>query len=428
MNIEVLNSMNNSNVSVFKDKKSNIIYLSYYIFDEKKQANVRKKKSTKLEYTAKNLKYVEEKIIPSLFALKEQGKGILAHNRVNVENVEVFVEELIKELEKDKVSRRAYTTQDYKRSLELYFLKYFKNYKIRDITADKVQNFFLDLNTLTGKRKANLRVPINMLFKKAIRMGIISENPLDAVDNNLFRDKRTKETHHLSLGYKKQLIEEDNAIDPFNEAEIKLILKTAEGKAKNFFGLLFFTGMRPSELIYLEWKNVDLENKFIVIEGAITGKQTKEEETKTKTYSSHRVVLLSDVAVSYFQEQAKKTLKFKSKVFLNQYNKPYTSHAIFRDNYWKKLFDMGRKQVENGIERKTERKANGLNIRYRELYNLRHSFASINLSLNRLPLLLISKQLGHSSAEVTLKKYSAFVAEDDSIILNLLNKSAESFL
>ena len=53
---------------------------------------------------------------------------------------------------------------------------------------------------------------------------------------------------------------------------------------------------------------------------------------------------------------------------------------------------------------------------------------SINLSLNRLPLLLISKQLGHSSAEVTLKKYSAFVAEDDSIILNLLNKSAESFL
>lgn len=38
--------------------------------------------------------------------------------------------------------------------------------------------------------------------------------------------------------------------------------------------------MRPSELIYLDWKNVDLENKFLIVEGAITGKQTKDEETK----------------------------------------------------------------------------------------------------------------------------------------------------
>ena len=49
--------MNNvSNITIFKDNKSNIIYLNYYIFDEEKQANVRKKKSTKLEYNAKNLK------------------------------------------------------------------------------------------------------------------------------------------------------------------------------------------------------------------------------------------------------------------------------------------------------------------------------------------------------------------------------------
>lgn len=105
--------MNNvSNITIFKDNKSNIIYLSYYIFDEEKQANVRKKKSTKLEYNAKNLKYVEEKVIPSLLVAKEKGKGILAHNRVNVEKVDVFVKELMKELEKDQDSRRVYTTKD----------------------------------------------------------------------------------------------------------------------------------------------------------------------------------------------------------------------------------------------------------------------------------------------------------------------------
>lgn len=415
------------NISVYEDKKSNIIYLSYYIFDSEKQKEVRKKKSTKLAYNSKNLKYVEDKIIPALLVQKEQGKGILAHNRVNIEKVDIFVEELFKELEKDNTSRRSYTVKDYKRSLELYFLVYFKDYYIRDITSDKLQNFFLDLK-LSAKRKSNLRVPINFLFKKAIRMNLISENPLNGVDSSLFKDRRVKETHHLSLDQKKQVIEEDRKIDPFNEEEIKKILKASTGKARNFFAILFFTGMRPSELVYLEWKNVDLENRFIVIEGAITGKQTKDEETKTKTYSSHRIVYLSDLAVFYFKEQLKETGIYESKVFLNQYKEPYTSHSIFRDNYWKKLFDMGRKQVENGIERKTERVLNNLNIRYRELYNLRHSFASINLSLNRLPLLLISKQLGHSTAEITLKKYSAYIVENDSITLNLLNKSTESFL
>ena len=64
----------------------------------------------------------------------------------------------------------------------------------------------------------------------------------------------------------------------------------------------------------------------------------------------------------------------------------------------------------------------------RKLSNLRHSFASINLSLNRLPLLLISKQLGHSTAEVTLKKYSAYIVENESITIDLLNKATETFL
>lgn len=78
------------------------------------------------------------------------------------------------------------------------------------------------------------------------------------------------------------------------------------------------------------------------------------------------------------------------------------------------------------LKEKTERAKNGLDIRYRELYN-KTLFASINLSLNRLPLLLVSKQLGHSTAEITLKKYSAYIADDDSVTLNLLNRSTESF-
>lgn len=414
------------NITVYEDKKSQIAYVSYYVRNLENGNWVRKKRSTKLKYNSKNLVYIQEKVIPFLKKQQEEQKGIFVYNRVNIEKVEIFIDELFKEMEKE--SRRVYTVRDYKKSLERHFLPKFGGFFIRDITSDALQNFFLDLD-LSVKTKKNIKIPLSFMFKKAIRMNLISENPLSGLDNNVFKERKIRMTSHLeTLDEKKKVIEEDREIDPFSEDEINKLLNASVGKAKNFFALLFFTGMRPSELIYLDWKNVDFDKKFLVVEGAITGKQIKSEEGLTKTYSSHRIVYLSDVAILFLREQYRESGSFNSKVFLTQRGEGYTSPKTFRDNYWVKLFDMGRKQIENGKERQTVFKKYDLNIRYREMYNLRHSFASINLSNNRLPLLLISKQLGHSTAEITLKKYSAYIVNNDEITLDLLNQSTQNFL
>lgn len=426
--IDIAKLMSKHKITIFEEKKTNKAYISYYIFDTDKQKEVRKKKSTGLEYNTKNVNYIKEKVIPTLFKQKEKGKGILAQNKLDVEKVSVLSQELFKDLKAHKDVRREYTIKGYESSMNQHFLPIFGHRMVRDITADNLQKFFISLG-LSAKRLSNIKIPINMLFKKAVRMEIIEKNPMDSVDSNLFKTKKIKDTNSKStIEEKRTMIEdEDNNIDPFSEEEIKKILTVAEGKFKNYLGILFFTGMRPSELIYLEWKNVDFKERYLVIEGALTGKQTKDEETLTKSYSSRRTVYLSKQAIEYLRRQFVLTGHLESKVFLNQYSKPYKSPDSFRDNDWKKLFDRPRKQIEHGKERNTVFKKYNLGIRYRELYNLRHSFASINLSLNRLPLLLVSKQLGHSTPEITLRKYSTYKVDDYEITLEMLDKSVEHF-
>ena len=93
---------------------------------------------------------------------------------------------------------------------------------------------------------------------------------------------------------------------------------------------------------------------------------------------------------------------------MNQYGKPYSSIQSVRD----KLFAELLKKV--GIEGK-------------RLYDIRHSFASINLSKNRLPLLLVSKVMGHADSAVTLKEYSEYIPDTTKDTIELVNKAFENF-
>ena len=53
-------------------------------------------------------------------------------------------------------------------------------------------------------------------------------------------------------------------VDPFDRNEIKAILEaTHHEQIKNLFQFAFFTGLRTSELIALEWEDVDLTNGII---------------------------------------------------------------------------------------------------------------------------------------------------------------------
>lgn len=396
-------------MTIFKESKSGIAFINYI-----DQEGKRRKKSTGLPYTKENIRIIEKNVFPRL---KEKllGKNV-------DENISVIKQYTVKEIcllfleEKERTSIRRYTIKDYGKILIDNFVPFFEGVMINNITSNDLQIYFLkQKETKSVKTLKNYRNPINQVFRKAIRMELMTFNPLESVEVSIFKDRTQHQTKHMSLSEKKEFIETNNDIDPFYEEEVLKIIETAQGKFKNFIALLYFTALRPSELLFLEWKNVSLEKRFLFVEGAITGKQTKEEEDLTKTISSRRIVYLSNLAIQFLEKQFKETGEFDSGVFLTQYKSKYANAKSLNQD-WLNLFDRPRADVKNHVN-------NNMGIRYRDMYNLRHSFASNNLSTNRLPLLFVSKQMGHVNPETTLRKYSSYIMKDDSITKEMLNKS-----
>ncbi len=116
---------------------------------------------------------------------------------------------------------------------------------------------------------------------------------------------------------------------PFERNEIKAIPDgTKHDQIKNFFQFAFFTGLRTSELIALEWEDVDLTNGLIHVVRAVVKKQIK----GTKTNAGTRTVLLLPPAIDALKAQKKYTFEIGNRVFHNpRTNQPWeTDHQIRR--------------------------------------------------------------------------------------------------
>jgi len=67
------------------------------------------------------------------------------------------------------------------------------------------------------------------------------------------------------------------------------------------------------------------------------------------------------------------------------------------------------------------------NLEAHRIYDIRHSFASINLSKGRLPIVLISETMGHKDPSVTLKMYSSYIADSKEEIFSAMNSAFKDF-
>ena len=64
-----------------------------------------------------------------------------------------------------------------------------------------------------------------------------------------------------------------------------------------------------------------------------------------------------------------------------------------------------------------------IGIKERNIYNLRHTFASYMISniQNGVDILWVSKMLGHKDVSITLKVYAKFIKEDDIARIKKIN-------
>lgn len=178
--------------------------------------------------------------------------------------------------------------------------------------------------------------------------------------------------------------------DPFTLEEADAILANLKDEPvfQNYFELAFFTGLRTSELIALEWADVDFNRAVLRVNKAFVSGKTK--DTKTHSY---RDIELNTRAQTALKRQRLITGLKGGLIFLN----PKTG---------------GQFENDKTAWRPWQHAVRLAGVRYRKPYNTRHTFATLNLMAGANPM-WVARQLGHTSMKMLLEKYARWIDAAD---------------
>lgn len=265
-----------------------------------------------------------------------------------------------------------YTKRDYTGYISKYLIPTFGKIRITELTALDIKNWILS-SPQSPDFIGNVIIQLRATLADAMNDGMISDNPLKKLDiKRLFQ----------------QLNDESNyEIDPFNSRERRLILDSTAGEFKNIIQFGLFSGMRIGEILALRWENVNLNTRKIKVKFTMNDGELE----RPKTPDSDRELLLLDKAFEALSEQ----FKFKSDdgfVFHNPNTGTYWRETDAFRKHWVRLFNV-------------------LDIKYRNPYQMRHTFASMLISKGE-NIHKVAKYLGHKNIKMVIGIYGKFIPED----------------
>lgn len=264
-------------------------------------------------------------------------------------------------------------------------LKFFNNIYINDLTSHDIRLWLEQQsnNDITTKTIRNRLSLLNAVLTDAVSHKLIKTNPLEEIQ--------------LSKEINKTASKSDYEIEPFTEEEKQIIIDNAEGQIKNLIQFNFWTGLRISELIALKWSDIDLEKNITHVKRA----KVENEIKTTKTKAGIRKVIILPKAKEALINQLEFT---KDSEFI--FHNPNTNKAWGSSNKigeaWKRVLD------------KT-------NVKYRNPYQMRHTYASTLLS-NGENIFWLATQMGHENTEMLFKHYGRWIPENENNGYNFSGK------
>lgn len=240
---------------------------------------------------------------------------------------------------------------------------------------------WVGLQTITLKTLRNRLLPLRAVLDEAVADEIIPVNPLDRV--NLAKlvpvEKRTSTFEP----------------EPYTTAELITLLSNLTDPYERYpFQAWAFTGVRTGELIGLRWARVDLEANGFHVQETTTERKDK---ARPKTAAGVRWVPFLPAAREAFDGMRELTLLRGDRVFINE-------RSTRKDKAWddKRLA---------GIWKRAHK---GTAIKYRNPYQLRHTFVSQLLSQGENPA-YIAKLVGHGTIEMVQRNYGRWIAEGEKL-------------
>ena len=230
---------------------------------------------------------------------------------------------------------------------------------------------------LSGNTILHYHRCLHAMLTYAVRSGYISINPADAVEPP--RNDR-QETAFYELEDCRKLLE---ALDALSNTQWRL-----------YFYMAIYTGMRPGELIGLNWQDI-VGNVLTVRTGAVyvNGKGTIRTD-RPKTQKSVRMIDLPPAVMNILQQHRREQAEYRLS-FGGEWPEP---DAVFTGA-------LGHRLNISSPTQKFQKIVKEYDLRPITLYGLRHTAATIMIAqgLNARD---VAARLGHSQTSTTLNIYA----------------------
>lgn len=276
-------------------------------------------------------------------------------------------------LERKRSQLKASTVDGYRKIIDGVLIPRLGSNPLVTLTRKQVKDVLVSMDA-GNKRLANVQSCLRSALNDAIDDELIEVNPLAGWTYSVKGKPKA-----------------EDEIDPFSKDEQAAILASAAGQYRNFLQFAIWTGLRTSELVALEWGDIDWIRGEARISRGLT-KAAKEAELP-KTAAGIRDVKLLPMALDALQAQKQYTYIAGKSVFHDpRYDKPFDGDQAIRKSFWIPVI----------------RKAK---VRYRNPYQTRHTYASMMLSAGEHPM-WVAKQMGHSSWVMIARVYGRYIPTD----------------
>lgn len=299
--------------------------------------------------------------------------------------------------------------QQQQRNLDINFENFVQIYyedmehRLRENTM-RTKKFIIDLKIIPYFKKKNMneikasdiRAWQNALMKRGYSETYLKtvNNQLSAIFNYAVRYYDLKDNPCRKAGS----IGKSHAGEKefWTKQEFKQFLVTVENKpeTKMAFLLLYWTGMRIGELLAITYNDIDLEKRTISVNKSYQRIEGRDIITPPKTPKSKRIITIPPFLTEELKEYISHLYGIMADERMFRFTKSYMEHEIIR-----------------GI------KASG--VKRIRLHDIRHSHASLLISMGENPL-LIKERLGHEKIQTTLGTYGHLYPNSNLEVANKL--------
>ena len=263
----------------------------------------------------------------------------------------------------------------YRKIVELRLIPQFGDGMMVDLKRKMIKDW-CDTLQISNKTLSNIQSCLRSALTDAIDEELIETNPLAGWTYS-----------------RKDVPTTDDDVDPFSPEEQQAVLGQLTGQAKNLVQLALWTGLRTSELVALDWGDIDWLREEIMVSRAMT-QASKGVAEIPKTSAGRRAVKLLRPAMEALKAQKAHTFLADAEVFQNPRTlERWAGDGPIRKTMWVPAMKRA-------------------GVRYRRPYQTRHTYASMMLSAGEHPM-WVAKQMGHTDWTMIARVYGRWMPSAD---------------